>query len=414
MNDLRINGARMLKDLELLGLIGASGSGGVTRLALSHEDRLARAWFRRRVEAAGLRFEEDGAGNQSAILPAGNPGVKTLLIGSHLDTVPEGGRFDGALGVLAALETARTIGEAGLTLPFHLEVINFTDEEGTNLGELGSQAVAGTLTREQLSRPRGGTGRLAAGLAGLGLTEASILSSGRDPAAYRGYLELHIEQGTRLEESGVAIGVVSGIVGIRSCWLYFKGEAAHAGTMPLERRRDALWAAAQFIHDVRRVTAGRFTPGVFNCGIVAASPGAFNIVPAEVRLALEFRHGSEDILDDMEHVFFSLARQIAAGLDLEIEIAPLDVVPAAPSAEEIMAAVETASGRLGLQSTRLLSFAGHDAQALSGFTPCGMIFVPSVGGISHNPAEYTRPEDCVNGANTLLHAVLTLAFPGES
>ncbi|MFQ5343325.1 MAG: Zn-dependent hydrolase, partial [Anaerolineae bacterium] len=392
-------------------------AGGVSRPAMSPADVEGRAWFRARVEAAGLQFRQDGAGNLSAILPADDPGTPTLLVGSHLDSVPNGGRFDGALGVLAALESLRTIKEAssrgsargaGLRLPVHLEAISFTDEEGAVLGLLGSQAVAGQLTPEHLDQARGGQEQLEAGLRRLSITRQSILTARRDPAKLIAFVELHIEQGTRLEEAGIDIGVVTSIVGIRSHWLRFVGQAAHAGTTPMDRRADALWGATAFMQRARDLVMTRFSPGVMNCGQLHVQPGAFNIVPAEVRLALEFRHGTESQLDEMEHALFSLAEEVAREHGLTVEAAPADHCLAAPLDEDVMQAIERATTKLGLRHARLVSFAGHDTQAMSRITPSAMLFVPSVAGISHNPREFTRPEDVVNGANSLLHTLLEL------
>lgn len=405
---LKINPERLLTDLEELGRIGRTPEGGVSRPAMSPADVEGRAWFRAQVEAASLRFRQDGAGNLSAILPADDPDAPTLLAGSHLDTVPNGGRFDGTLGVLSALEALRTIHAAGLKLPVHLEAISFTDEEGSVLGLLGSQAVAGRLTPGHLDQPRGGREALEAGMQRLGITHESILAARRDPEDLAAFVELHIEQGTRLEEAGIDIGVVTSIVGIRSYWLRFAGQAAHAGTTPMDRRADALWGATDFVQRARDLVMTRFSPGVMNCGQVHVEPGAFNIVPAGVRLALEFRHGTEAQLDEMERALLGLAEEIADKHHLALEMGPADRCVAAPMDEHVMRAIENAATKLGLTHTRLMSFAGHDTQAVSTIAPSAMLFVPSVAGVSHNPREFTHPKDVVNGANTLLHALLEM------
>lgn len=406
---LHVNAPRLLADLAALARIGATPEGGVSRPALSPADLEGRAWFRRQVEAAGLTFHQDGAGNVSAILPAADPVARTLLCGSHLDSVPDGGRFDGALGTLAALEALRTIREAGLALPVHLEAIAFTDEEGELVGLLGSQALAGQLTQAGLDHPRGGRDKLLAGLARAGLSEASLLAARRDPAALRAFVELHIEQGTRLIDAGLDLGVVTAIVGIRSVWLTFTGQAAHAGTTPLTRRKDALWGAAEFIGRARDLVAAQFDPGVVNCGILHAEPGAFNIVPGRVRLALEFRHGSEATLDAMQTDLLALAAEVAARFSLSLAVEEASRAIAAPLDSGVIAALEAAAGRLGLSHTRLMSFAGHDTQVMSRITPAAMAFVPSVGGLSHNPAEFTPDEAVIHAADVLLHTLLILA-----
>ncbi|MCB9102642.1 MAG: Zn-dependent hydrolase [Anaerolineales bacterium] len=406
---LTINETRLLSDLAALAEIGRTEDGGVSRLALSSADEAGRWWFQAQVIAAGLEFRQDGAGNLSAVLPAADPQAQTLLIGSHLDTVLNGGRFDGALGVLAALEVARTLAEAGAALPFHLEVISFTDEEGAVVGLLGSQAVAGQLTYAHLANPRGGAAALEDGMARLGLTPDTILAARRDPVLLAGYVELHIEQGTRLEEAHLDIGVVTGIVGIRSAWLQFQGQAAHAGTMPMLERADALWGAAEFVQRARSLVIDRFSPGVMNCGRLDLAPGSFNIVPAEVKLALEFRHGTEGQLDEMAAALFSLAEEVAQANNLSVTIEETSGCTAAPAAETVVRAIETAADRLGLSHTRLMSFAGHDTQSMAAITPSAMIFVPSVNGVSHSPQEFSEDRDVINGANVLLQTVLALA-----
>lgn len=406
---LQINAHRLLQNLAELAQIGATADhAGVSRLAFSAEDVAGRMWFKGQVEAAGLAYAQDGAGNQSAVWRCANPAAPTLLIGSHLDTVPNGGRYDGALGVLAALEVVRTIREAGLALPVHLEAINFTDEEGTILGEFGSLALTGQLTSDKLSTPRGGREALIRGMNMLGIDFLSTKEARRKPASLAGFVELHIEQGSRLEQAGTAVGVVTGIVGIRSFWLTFVGEAAHAGTRPLDDRRDALWGTADFIQQARHMVRDRFHPGVINFGQISAAPGAFNIVPAEVQLALEFRHGTEGQLNEMEVYLLSLAEQVARSHNLTVRIDPVSSCTAAPSDEQVVQAIEQAAEQLGLSHQRLMSFAGHDTQTLSAITPSAMIFVPCVAGISHNPRELCLEQDCVNGANVLLHTVLRL------
>lgn len=405
---LTINEERFLASIDALAEIGSTGDGGVSRPALSEADVQGRAWFRQQVEAAGLEFRMDGAGNLSAVLRCKDAGAKTLMLGSHLDSVVKGGRFDGALGVLVALEVMRTLKESGDALPFHLEAISFTDEEGSIVGLMGSQALAGLLTVDDLVRPRGGRDALEAGMVRLGLTEDSILNAGRDSSTLHGYIEVHIEQGTRLEDAGLDIGVVTAMVGIRSFNVRFNGAAAHAGTMPMAGRRDALWGASDYVLRARQMVMEQYTPGVINFGRIEARPGAFNIVPAQVDLALEFRHGTEAQMDDMQRDLLKLTDEVAGEYDLTVETTSLDMLAPAPMNAVMIGAVEGAADALGLSHTQLLSFAGHDAQIMSRITPSVLYFVPSVEGISHNPKEYTAPEDCVNAANVMLQAVLAL------
>jgi N-carbamoyl-L-amino-acid hydrolase len=410
---LTINANRLLNNIDALAQIGRTAEGGVSRPALSEADIAGRAWFRRKVKEAGLESQADGAGNLSAVLPAADPDALTLLAGSHLDTVPNGGRFDGALGLLAALEALQTIQKAEVKLPYHLEAISFTDEEGAVLSMLGSRALTGQLTESDLTQARQGPAQLEAGLARINLTRANILAARREPNSLAGFVELHIEQGTRLEEQGVHIGVVTSIIGIRSYWLRFTGQAAHAGTTPMDKRADALWGASTFVTQARELVMSQFSPGVVNCGELHLSPGSFNIVPAEVRLALEFRHGTEAQLDQMEVALLELAQEIAQEHYLTLTAEPTSGCLAAPMDSGMIQIVEQAANGLSLKSTRLMSFAGHDAQNLSTITPTVLFFVPSVAGISHNPAEFTHDEDVVNGANVLLQTLLLLADKGR-
>lgn len=401
-----VNAERLLADLEALAQIGRTPAGGVSRPAMSDADVAGRRWFRSRAEQCGLRCAQDGAGNLSALVPAAGP-APTLLLGSHLDTVPDGGRYDGALGVLSALEVLRTVREAGLKLPFTLEAIAFTDEEGSILSLFGSRAAAGLLTDADFRHPRGGTPVLRAGLERLGITPESAMSSRRSDIL--AYYELHIEQGSQLEEQQRDLGVVTAIVGIRSFWCRLVGHAAHAGTTPMDKRADALWGLAAFIDSARREVAEHFHPGVMNIGDVRIHPGAYNIVPAEAQFALEFRHGSTELLDGMEAMLLGLAQDAAQAHGLQLEMIPVsDHAPAAMDAH-LLAVIERAADGLGLRHTRLLSFAGHDAQSMSAIAPSAMIFVPSKAGISHNPAEFSAPEQIIAGANVLLHTVLAHA-----
>ncbi|MEM7531953.1 MAG: Zn-dependent hydrolase [Chloroflexota bacterium] len=405
---LTINRERFLSDLDALAGIGKTADGGVTRLAFSEEDIQGRAWFRQKVHEAGLVYNEDSAGNQSAILCSSNPNAKTLLAGSHLDTVTNGGRFDGALGVLSALESLRAIKEAELDLPVHLEAISFTDEEGTMLGLFGSQAFTGQLKPDMLAYPRGGADALTTALDRLGLTPEGVMNAKRREDGLAGFVEVHVEQGTRLEEADLDIGVVTSIVGIRSLWLTFTGQAAHAGTTPMHKRRDALVGASHFVLQGRELAMRDFHPGVMTCGNILPKPGAFNIVPAEVALAVEFRHGTEDLLNTMHTALCDLAQEVANKHELQLTIHEATSCRAAPTSERVVQAIESAAESLNLSHRRMMSFAGHDTQSLTTVTPSAMLFVPSVAGISHNPRELTLPEQCVNGANTLLNTLVVL------
>lgn len=403
---LKVNKDRLLSDLRELARIGATADGGVSRPALTPADIDARRWYQARIAEAGLEFALDGAGNQSAILFSDPPSEKRILAGSHLDSVPNGGRYDGSLGVLVAFEALRALRDHGITPPVTLEAVNFTDEESAIMGLMGSKAVVGQLIETDFERSRVDGAELTRRFDSIGITRESMLGAARDDVL--AWVELHIEQGTRLESAGVDIGVVYAIVGIRSVHVTFRGEAAHAGTMPMDRRRDALWGAATFVMRAREHVMRHYSPGVCNVGIVKAQPGAFNIVPAEVYCALEYRHGSDDEMDRMGADLFRLLDECAAefGLNVTYEETP-PVIPATMS-EPVMRAIERGADSLGLSHVKMLSFAGHDTQNMAGIAPAAMYFVQSVAGVSHNPNEFTRDADCVNGANLMLHTLLEL------
>ena len=319
LTELRIDESRLRTDFDNLAEIGSTGDGGIHRPALGKEHLAARAWFRERIRLAGLEFRTDSAGNHSAYLGCGPEGAPTLMLGSHLDSVPHGGRFDGALGVLAALEALRVVKKAGVKLELNLEAMDFTDEEGTLVGLTGSAAMAGVLQREALFDPRGGRGAFEAALARGGLTEEGLFHASREPVTLAGYMELHIEQGRQLADAGIDIGIVSGIAGINSYRVRFLGRADHAGTTSMDARRDAALGASAFTLDARAVVMNDFAGCVINIGDMCFLPGAFNIVPAEVSLALEFRAPNKTMFSNLESALIEKARNAAARYNLGLE-----------------------------------------------------------------------------------------------
>lgn len=406
-SQLRVNASRMLDSFNELASIGATEEGGVHRPALGEAHLAARQWFRKEVERSVLEFYIDGAGNHSAVLPG--DGDRTLLIGSHLDSVPDGGRFDGALGVVAALEVLKTIRESGTRLTVRLEAIDFTDEEGTLVGLLGSAALAGRLEPSLLQNPRGGRENLLAGMERAGLTEESILAAARPRDSLAGYLELHIEQGRRLEQSGIDIGIVSAIVGISSYQLSFIGRADHAGTTTMHDRLDASLGASAFTLAARELVMKDFPECVVNVGNMRFRPGAFNIVPAQVDVSLEFRSADDSAFDRLDSALLARAHVEADRFGLDLKTDFLGRHAPTPMRGPVQDTFADSCESLGLKYTSLVSGAGHDAQSFAGICPVGMIFVPSVNGTSHSPSEFTLWEDCVNGANVLLQTALRLA-----
>ena len=439
--DLRINSDRMLAAFNELGHIGETGDGGVNRPTFGEAHLAARKWFREQIENAGLEFRTDAAGNHSAFLPviASREAAKqspaneseiaspsfdyvatkaplrsgrlamTLLLGSHLDSVPHGGRFDGALGVMAAFEVLRTIKDEGLKLKVNLEAIDFTDEEGTLVGLLGSAALAGRLHPDILQNPRGGREALLEGMKRAGLSDESILSAARPTESLAGYLELHIEQGKRLERAGVDIGIVSAIVGIWSYRLSFIGRADHAGTTTMEDRFDASLGASEFTLAARDIVINDFRDCVVNVGNMEFSPGAFNIVPARVDVSLEFRSADEEKFKRLDSILLAHAQEAANRFGLALKVESLGKHSPSLMDDTVQNIFASACDDLGLTHISLPSAAGHDGQSFDGLCPVGMIFVPSQDGASHSAREFTGWQDCVNGANVLLQTVLKLA-----
>ncbi|MFW5748324.1 MAG: Zn-dependent hydrolase [Chloroflexota bacterium] len=405
----KINAERLGADFNDLAEIGATIDGGVSRLALSNEDLEARAWLADRFAEAGLEIRDDDAGNLSGFLACNTPHAKTLLIGSHLDSVPNGGRYDGSVGVLAALECLRAIKEAGLTLPFHIEAINFTDEEGCWQSLFGSRALTGTLKENYLRDQEADYGPFRAALCRAGIRPADIYLARRDHQTIHGYLELHIEQSYWLDDAGIDIGVVTGVVGRATYNLSFLGEAAHNGTTRTSSRRDALRGASQFITQAHQTISEHFPRGVLNCANVVVEPGAFNMIPSLARVTTEIRHSDRDTLEQMQTAIIELAEATARTFNLNLEAQCVGRMPAATMAGSMVMSIEAACSRLGYSHTRLTSYAGHDAQILSGFTPSGMIFIPSVDGLSHSPKEFTRWPDVLKGVDVLLETILILA-----
>ncbi|HXR10915.1 MAG TPA: Zn-dependent hydrolase [Gaiellaceae bacterium] len=408
---IRVDADRLRRDFDELAAIGGTADGGVRRTTFSDSHLAARAWFLERAAAAGLETRVDAAGNHSAVLAAASAGARTLLVGSHLDTVPTGGRYDGALGVVAALEVLRAVRDAGLELPVSLEAIDFTDEEGSLVGLLGSWALTGALTPEILRAPRGGRDALASGLARSGLTEHGLREARRDPATLAGYLELHIEQGPVLERERIDIGIVTAIVGSRSFRLSFGGERRHAGTTPMGARKDAALGAARVVVAVEETVVRDFPDCVATVGDIAIEPGAFNVVPGRAQLALEFRSPQLPALEALETALLAAAAREASAAGLSLGVEAVGRWEPTELDRSVRGAIAEAARAVGVSTLELVSGAGHDAQALAAVTPSGMIFVPSVGGVSHDPAEHTRWQDCVNGANVLLATALALADP---
>jgi len=404
---VKINLARLKKNIEELAEFGALETGGICRESFSNTDLAAKRWLMEKIRNAGLMAVRDEAGNIWGRLGSKK---RSVLIGSHIDTVPEGGVFDGALGVLAGLECLETIRENKLPCNHALEMVAFADEEGAFLNFLGSRSMLGSLDADEISAAKNMNGfPLAKAMADAGLNHRRIVSARRDPSGIKAYLELHIEQGPSLESAKIPIGIVGAIVGIVSYWVTFSGEANHAGTTPMTMRRDALSGATEFY---RRINAWiRSNPGgVVTIGKMDVYPGAFNIVPGSVRLALEFRHSSATRLEKMESSFLEIGNTIAEEMGLVFTADRLSWDDPVSLSNNIIGTIRQETDSLGYAYRLMDSGAGHDAQILAQKINAGMIFVPSVGGKSHCPEEKSNWCDIEKGVQLLLNSTLKLVM----
>ena len=405
--------SRLRSRLEALARFGGLPGGGVTRPAWSPPYEEARAWLMSEMREAGLSAWVDAAGNTFGGLGADAFHAETpvVLTGSHIDTVPEGGILDGALGVMAGLECLHTIAEQGLARGRPLAVAAWIDEEGRYGSLFGSRAFCGLLDAAKISDMAAVDGeRLVDAMARAGFEAAKAPRAQAPGGAVAAYVELHIEQGPRLEEAGIPIGVVESIVGVRRTRLIFKGQADHAGTTPMERRRDGFLAGAEYATKARDLIVTRGGGrSVTNVGVVYVHPGVTNVVPARCELVHEMRSPDAPVLEKLFRDCGSLARRVGKRRQVGVEIHPLSATTPASCAPRVQEAVETASRELGLPALSMYSAAGHDAQNLASVTDAGMIFIPSQGGRSHRVDEMSDWDAIERGANVLLGTLLALA-----
>src|SRR5438093_1024133 len=407
--NFRADTNRMEKRIKELSAFGANREGGVSRVAFSDADVEGRKYIRSLMEKAGLKVRVDAAGNIIGYREGRNPNLPVLLFGSHIDSVPHGGNYDGDVGVLGALECIEILNQQNFLTAHPLEVIVFSDEEG---GLTGSHAVAGELSQEALQLKSHSGKTVGEGIRFIGGDPDNLQSAKRNPSEILAYLELHIEQGGILEAEKINIGVVEGIVGINLWNVSVLGLANHAGTTPMDQRKDALLAAARLVESVNHIA--RSTPGrqVATVGTIQAEPGAPNVIPGKVMMSLEIRDLEKSKIDLVFEKVKESAEKIAADTGTTISFA-LDVtaVPA-PTDQRLRKLIQEAATGLGLTTKLMASGAGHDAQDLARIVPIGMIFVPSVGGISHSPKEFTTLPDVANGASVLMQAILEVDEKG--
>ena len=406
-----VDGATLRARLEALSRFGRPAGGGfaegVSRIADSDADVAGRAYVLDLMRAAGLEPRIDPAGNIFARRPGTEAGLPPILFGSHIDSVPSGGNFDGDLGVLASLGVMESLAAAQLTTRHPLEMAIWSCEEGVAFGRGlgGSRIVAGDIKREHMDQVWNGL-RRADAVRRIGGDPDRIMDAVKQKGAHHAYLELHIEQGGTLDRDRVPIGIVEGIVAIERYTAVVTGFANHAGTTPMPERQDALLAASHLAIAVREVVTSESGRQVGTVGQFDVSPNAPNVIPGAVRLTIELRDLSTEKLTRMAAAIRARAAQIAGTTRTTIDISPLSSNPPAFATADVQNAIARASKAAGLDTVRLPSGASHDAASMAQLGPMGMIFVPSVGGISHSPKELTRWADCANGANVLRQAIL--------
>jgi N-carbamoyl-L-amino-acid hydrolase len=402
----RADAARIEQRILQLGTFGANPGGGVSRVAFSAADLAGREYVIGLMREAGLAVRIDAAGNIIGRRDGSDSALPAIAFGSHIDSVPGGGNYDGDVGVVGAIEVAQLLHENGVTLRHPIEVIVFTDEEG---GTVGSRAMTAEVEPAALDIVSHSGLTIRDGIRAVGGDPDGLVAARRKPGELKAFIELHIEQGAILDEADDDIGVVEGIVGIRWWDVTVTGIANHAGTTPMDRRTDALLSAARLVLAVN--DAATRLPGrhVATVGQIRAEPGAPNVIPGRAVLSLEIRDLEAAQIQRVFDAVEAEARTIAGTRQTPIAFDEVDVaLEPAPTDPRMRRIIAEAARALGLSHRLMPSGAGHDSQEMSRIAPTGMIFVPSVGGISHSPKEYTPAQDMANGANVLLQTVLAI------
>jgi N-carbamoyl-L-amino-acid hydrolase len=405
VQNLQIDAQRLWDSLMETAKIGGTARGGICRLTLTDLDRQVRDWFKARCEALGCTVAIDEVGNMFARRAGKNPNLAPIAMGSHLDTQPTGGKFDGALGVLGALEAMRTLVETGYETNAPIEIVNWTNEEGSRFAPamLASGVFAGVFSPDFAYARTDREGKT------FGDQLARIGYKGREKAGARKFaamFELHIEQGPILEDEGRMIGVVQGVQGMRWYEVTVTGQEAHTGATPMRLRRNALLGAARMIERIDAIALEHAPNAVGAVGLIENKPNSRNVVPGEVFFTVDFRHPDDNVLDVMEQKFRRALTDIFEPLKLSYKEARIWDSPAVKFAPELIECVRTGAQKAGFSSRDIISGAGHDAAYIARVAPTTMIFVPCAGGVSHNEAESTSFEECAAGAQVLLNAVL--------
>jgi beta-ureidopropionase / N-carbamoyl-L-amino-acid hydrolase len=411
-----IDKRRLMRDLNAIGRIGIGDHGSVTRLVFSIKELRSRQVLIHLMRQAGLKIHVDAIGNIFGRLDGADPKAPALLAGSHLDTVIHGGKYDGPVGVIGALEAVRTIRENKITLRAPLEVVCFIGEESSRFGfsTLGSSLVAGEVHPKDLTNAVDAQGtKLADVLSSLGISPRNLSRLARDPKSMKAYLELHIEQGPILEAKAKRIGLVTSIAAPSRFKVIFTGRADHSGTTPMEMRKDALVAAAQLIEYVEKICRkfssmekGRVVGTV---GAMKIEPGVINAVPGRAELSIDIRSTSAPAKDKVARLVKQRGAAIARDRGIAIEVLNIRAEEPVPLDKRLLRVTRQLCDEKAIDYEIMPSGAGHDAMQMAKITPAGMIFIPSRRGISHNPLEWTDPDDIALGAQLLMETMIRVA-----
>jgi beta-ureidopropionase / N-carbamoyl-L-amino-acid hydrolase len=410
--NLKINPQRLWDSLMEMAKIGGTAKGGCNRQTLTDLDREGRDLFRRWCEAAGCTVSIDELGNMRALRPGRRPDLPPVVIGSHLDTQPTGGKFDGILGVLAGLEAVRSLNDLGYETDHPIMVVNWTNEEGTRFSPamLSSGVFGGAFTREFAYTRTDREGKsFGEELERIGYRGDLPCAPPEGPERWKCHLELHIEQGPILEAEGQTIGVVTGGQGMRWYKVRITGRESHAGTTPMPRRKDALVAAAKVVSGLDELARRHAPDAVSTVGVLDAQPGSINIIPGSVELTVDIRHPEADKLSAMDEALRSMVAEACARDGLAHEVEEIWHFPPVRFDAACIDAVRTAARDCGYAWREMVSGAGHDSCYTARVVPTSMIFIPCRDGLSHNEEEWTEPEHVEAGANVILRAALTMA-----
>ncbi len=407
MENLQIDGARLWDSLMQMAAIGATPKGGVCRLTLTDLDKQSRDLFISWCESAGCTVSVDAIGNIFARRPGRDDSLPPVVTGSHLDSQPTGGKFDGAYGVLAGLELIRTLNDGAVETDAPVEVVVWTNEEGSRFppAMMGSGVFAGKFTLDEAYATTDIDGHRV----DEELDRIGYKGDGCGDRPIGAYFEAHIEQGPVLETEGKTIGVVTGAQGQRWYEVTCTGMEAHAGPTPMARRRDALVGAARLVQAVNRIGHDFQPDACATVGMMQVHPNSRNVIPGRVFSTIDFRHPDDDRLAAMDETLRGEAADIASACNLDLAIEQILYFPPAPFDESCVASVRAAADRAGYPHRDIVSGAGHDAVYMAEIARSGMIFVPCEDGISHNEIENATPEDLTAGCQVLLHAVLETA-----